>query len=113
MSFGLLQRDLDEISVVLKRFPQIKKAVLFGSRAKGNFKPGSDVDIAVMGSDIDYSCVSELSSILNEESLLPYFFDIVHFEGITEQRLVEHILRVGKTIYLAQQSSGPATGGGS
>lgn len=109
MSYGLSQRDLDEIVRALKRFPQIEKAVLFGSRAKGNFKRGSDVDIAIMGSSIDYSCVSELSYILNEESLLPYYFDIVHFESITEKPLIDHILRVGKTLYVIQQSKGAET----
>lgn len=45
MSFGLKSSDLDYIINTIKKFPQIKKAVIFGSRAKGNFKPGSDIDI--------------------------------------------------------------------
>jgi predicted nucleotidyltransferase len=104
MSSGLLQRDLDEILDVLRRFPQIEKALFFGSRAKGNFKRGSDVDIAIMGENIDYSCISALSTLLNEESMLPYYFDIVHLESVTDKPLLEHIHRVGKTFYVRKEN---------
>ena len=99
MKHGLLPRDIDEILQALCRFPEIDEAILFGSRAKGNYKPGSDVDIAIKGKAIDHSCVSALSFILNEESLLPYFFDVIHYEAITEEELVQHIDRVGKILY--------------
>lgn len=99
MNHGLLQRDIDDIVQAFRRFPEIDEAILFGSRAKGNYKPGSDVDIAIKGRDISRSCVAALSFFLNEESLLPYFFDIVHYEGITERELAQHIDRVGKLLY--------------
>lgn len=104
MNHGLSKRDLDEISEVLKSFPEIEEAVLFGSRAKGNYKPGSDIDIAIKGRGIEQACVSDLSYILNEESSLPYFFDIVHYESISEQELVEHINRVGRQIYVRKSA---------
>lgn len=97
--YGLLQRDIDEIIGAFRRFPEIEAAVLFGSRAKGNYKPGSDVDIAIKGKAIDHSCVATLSFLLNEESSLSYFFDIVHYEQISELELVQHIDRVGKLMY--------------
>jgi predicted nucleotidyltransferase len=99
MKYGLSQQDIKEICKAFRLFPEIEEAVLFGSRAKGNFKPGSDVDIAIKGEKIEHSCVNRLSDILNEESLLPYYFDIVHFEQITEPELVLHIERVGKVLY--------------
>ena len=99
MNHGLRQRDIEEIVQALRRFPEIDEALLFGSRAKGNYKPGSDVDIAIKGRKIKHSCVVDLSFFLNEESLLPYFFDIVHYEGITERELTQHIDRVGKLLY--------------
>ena len=99
MKYGLLRRDIDEILQALRRFPEIDEAILFGSRAKGNYKSGSDVDIAIKGKAIVHSCVAALSFFLNEESLLPYFFDIVHYEGITERELAQHIDRVGKLLY--------------
>ncbi len=104
MKYGLLPRDIDEILQALGQFPAIDEAILFGSRAKGNFKPGSDVDIAIKGKAIDHSCVTAFSFFLNEESLLPYFFDVVHYEGITELELVQHIDRVGKLLYKKKES---------
>jgi len=106
MNHGLSKRDLDEITDALRSFPEIEEAILFGSRAKGCYKPGSDVDIAIKGGTIEQSCVSRLSYMLNEESSLPYFFDIVHFEQISERELVEHIERVGRQIY-GQKNTSP------
>ena len=99
MDFGLRQQDLDEIIHILQRFPVIEEAIIFGSRAKGNFKKGSDIDLAVRGKGIDHEVVASLSFLLNEESATPYFFDIVHFEEISEKELLEHINRVGQCIY--------------
>lgn len=99
MVFGLRQQDLDEIVRILQTFQVVEEAVIFGSRAKGNFKDGSDIDIAVKGKAIDQRVVASLSFRLNEESLMPYFFDIVHFEEISEKALREHISRVGQCIY--------------
>lgn len=75
----------------------MESAILFGSRAKGTFRSGSDVDLAVRGcSETD---VIQLSAALNEETVLPYFFDVVAYETIQNDDLVEHIDRVGITIY--------------
>ena len=73
---------------------------LFGSRAKGTYKAGSDIDIAIKGSNIDHKLVMALSTRLNEETTMPYFFDIVHYDGITDPELRAHIDRVGKQILL-------------
>lgn len=99
MDFGLRQHDLDEIVRVLQRFSVIEEAIIFGSRAKGNFKTGSDVDIAVKGKGITHAVVASLSFSLNEESAMPYYFDIVHFDEISEKELREHINRVGLCFY--------------
>lgn len=99
MSFGLTDTDLKYIISLLKEFPQIKEALIFGSRAKENFKPGSDVDLAIKGEKVTRRIVSQLSFELNEESPLPYFFDILHYEKITEPKLIEHIDRVGIVVF--------------
>lgn len=104
MDFGLQQEDMDEIIHTLQQFPVIEEAFLFGSRAKGNFKKGSDVDLAVKGKGINHEVVASLSFLLNEESGTPYYFDIVHFDTITENELREHINRVGKCIYSVEHS---------
>jgi len=102
MDFGLRRQDVDEIIRILQRYPVVEEAILFGSRAKGNFKKGSDVDIAIKGKGIDQEIVASISFLLNEETLLPYFFDIVHFEEISEKELREHVIRVGRSIYVRE-----------
>jgi len=99
MSYGLLEKDVATISQAIGRFPEILQAIIFGSRAKGNYKPGSDVDIAIKGTDVNHRTVSDLSFILNEELSLPYYFDVINYEKITEPKLTEHIDRVGKVFF--------------
>lgn len=100
MDFGLRQQDLDEIATILCAFPAVEEAVIFGSRAKGTYKKGSDIDIAVKGKEVDHKLVMALSTRLNEETTMPYFFDIVHYGTLTDQELRAHIDRVGKQIFL-------------
>lgn len=89
--YGLTDDELDKIVTILKS-NHVRKAVLFGSRAKGNFKPGSDVDLAIIGDELKISC------ILNEETNLPYFFDVLNLDEITNQNLKDHVARVGQVI---------------
>ncbi|MFE8701735.1 nucleotidyltransferase family protein [Cytobacillus sp. FJAT-54145] len=97
--FGLLERDILDIKKALSRFEEIERAVIFGSRAMGNYKKGSDVDIAIMGDKISTKTLMELVDLLNEEYPIPYFFDILHYESINNQNLTEHINNEGIEIY--------------
>lgn len=97
--YGLLDRDLDYILNGLKRFPQIDKAVIFGSRAMGNYKKGSDIDLAIMGDGIKSNILTELFDYLSEVCPIPYFFDLLHYESIDNPKLKEHIDNYGKVIY--------------
>ncbi len=96
--FGLKESDLKSIVEYLKGFDNISEAILFGSRAKGNYKHGSDVDIALKG-DIDFRTITRLSYLLNQESLMPYKFDIVDYSYTHHEELKDHIKRVGVCIY--------------
>jgi len=89
--FGLKENELKEIKEILKR-ENVKTAIIFGSRAKGNFKKGSDVDLAIIGDE------RKISYILNEETFLPYFFDVINLDKISNKNLLSHIKRVGKKI---------------
>ena len=100
MDFGLRQQDIDEIRRIIEQFSVVEEAIIFGSRAKGNYKKGSDIDIAINGKDISYDVVASLSFSLNEESLMPYYFDVIHLEEISEKKLLEHVNRVGHSIYV-------------
>ncbi len=99
MKYGLKERDIKHIIESFMVFSEIKEAILFGSRAKENFKKRSDVDIAIKGENITHDTVIHLSNLLNEEKPLPYYFDIVHYESIEEPDLTEHIDRIGIVIY--------------
>lgn len=79
---------------IIQKSPNIQDAILFGSRAKGTFSPGSDIDIALKGKDIVLNDVLDLKTAL-EELNLPYKFDLVIYDRITEEALKEHITRVG------------------
>ncbi len=98
MKFGLKQADIDAILEAVRRFPEIKQVVIFGSRAKNSHQKGSDIDLAINGKDITFQIVRRLSALLNEELPLPYFFDVVHYEEIENKDLKEHIDRVGKIL---------------
>ncbi|QZY55571.1 nucleotidyltransferase family protein [Crassaminicella profunda] len=99
MKFGLRESDLDYIKKAIGKFTEIEKAAIFGSRAKGNYKKGSDVDIAIYGDYITFDTLSRLHAMLEDQGPLPYFFDIVDYTHLNHKELKEHIDRVGKIIY--------------
>ncbi len=90
---------MTQILGACRQFEEIDAVVLFGSRAKGNYKPGSDVDLAVKGDRITPRIVAQLSDLLNEELPLPYFFDVVHYNTLESKPLADHIDRVGVVLY--------------
>ena len=100
MKHGLSDSDLEYIINSIKKFNEIEKAVIFGSRAKGNYKPGSDVDIAIYGNRISFDTISKLHSMMEDKGPLPYYFDIVDYTHLGQTELREHIDRVGKIIFL-------------
>jgi predicted nucleotidyltransferase len=83
--FGFKIGDLEIILQIFSGFPEITKASIFGSRARGDYKKGSDTDIVVWitGADI----IPQLSGILNDETLLPYKFDILDYNKISNSDL--------------------------
>ncbi|MBE0507206.1 MAG: nucleotidyltransferase domain-containing protein [Marinospirillum sp.] len=98
---GLSSKDLALIRQAAEACPEIEQLVLFGSRAKGNYRKGSDVDLAVMGSKVTYETITQLADQLNEELPLPWFFDVLDYNTLTEPALKEHIDRVGLVVFQA------------
>lgn len=90
---------LDAIRTVFRRHANIQEVVLFGSRAKGTARPNSDIDLAVRGTDDDLA-VESLAMEL-EELPLPYQFDVHAMDSIRYQPLLDHIKRVGVSVYTA------------
>lgn len=97
--FGLTDSDCDRIRSVLSAFPEIERALVFGSRAMGNHKRGSDVDLAIDGKGVTRQTVLRLKSRLNEEGPLPYFFDVLDPKALDNRNLKTHIDQFGSVIY--------------
>ena len=96
--FGLGEGDTEAILTLLRKHPKITGVILFGSRAKGNFSPGSDIDLALLGKHL---CLQDLLDLYVEidELYLPYKYDLLIYEQIKDEALLEHIRRVGKVLY--------------
>lgn len=95
---GLTTKDQQEILAVFKKFPEIDSVFLFGSRALGNHKSGSDVDLALVG-QIDFNTVARVKALLEEHSSMPYFFDIIHYNTIENLAFKRHIDEKGVVVY--------------
>lgn len=95
--FGLTLKDLEIIAGVFKNYPSVERVLIFGSRARGNFKQGSDVDIALKG-NVSFEIVSLISIELNERSPLPYKFDVLAYDLIENEDLKKHIDHYGKIL---------------
>ncbi len=98
-NLGLTQQDIANIIEVLKLHPEVKTAIIFGSRAKQTYKVGSDVDIALYGLDITDGIANQVSYQLNEETNLPYKFDTLNYNSINNLELKDHINRIGVIVY--------------
>jgi predicted nucleotidyltransferase len=99
MKYGLPQSAVQKICAVLSRYPQVEKAILYGSRAKGNYKNGSDIDVTLRGgADLTLNVIYKILDEL-DELLLPYTIDLSIFNNIADPDVIEHIQRVGITFY--------------
>ncbi|WP_200978413.1 nucleotidyltransferase family protein [Echinicola sp. 20G] len=98
MRFGLLKEEIESINKVFSGYPSISKVILYGSRAKGNFRPASDIDLTIEGNGFELSDLFELENKL-DDILLPYKIDLSIKEHISNQELLNHIERVGEIFY--------------
>ena len=98
MPYGLSDATIEKICDVLARHPSIEKAVLYGSRAKGNFKHGSDIDLSLHGATLTLTELGDINSEL-DDLLLPYTIDLLIFDTLNHVKLREQIERVGKVFY--------------
>ncbi len=105
--YGLEEEEWEKVFSVFSRFPQIERAVLFGSRAKGTNKPFSDVDIALEGEGLSLDDLL-LLKIEIDDLLLPYEFDFCICKDLKNENLKSHIERRGIKIYEEGQLSGSA-----
>ena len=94
---GLNKQELEAIKSVFFSHPKVDSVKIFGSRAKGNYRPSSDIDLAIIG-DIDQFEAEKISSELDDLPL-PYLFDLKVVNQISSPELIEHIKRVGISLH--------------
>jgi len=112
LEFGLPDTTTRTIRQILAEVPAVEKAVIYGSRAKGTHRPGSDIDLTLYGQGLDLDRLGNIATQL-EESPIPYQVDLSLFDHIDHAGLRDHIERVGQVFYQrepqGQPSAAPAT----
>ncbi|MBI9033619.1 MAG: nucleotidyltransferase domain-containing protein [Bacteroidales bacterium] len=98
MNFGLKEIILIEFQRIFSSFPMIDQVIIYGSRVKGTYKPGSDIDLTIKGKYIDYAMIAKVELALDDLNL-PYMIDITIYDKIKNQELIDHIDRIGVIIY--------------
>jgi predicted nucleotidyltransferase len=106
MHFGLRNDIIENIQHIFEEFDQVDEVIIYGSRAKGNYKPGSDVDLTVKGKNLDLKTINKISLKI-DDLFLPYTFDISVYSQIENRDLIDHIERVGKVFYQKQMIAKP------
>lgn len=99
MKSGLSEETIQKINRVLSAYPAVEGALLYGSRAMGNYKNGSDIDLTLLGgNDLTLKVLSKIHIDL-DDLLLPYQIDLSILKDIANDEVIEHILRVGIFFY--------------
>ena len=98
MDTGLSPKTIHALEGVFKQFDAIDKVVLYGSRALGTHKPGSDIDLALFGKNVTPDLIASIA-ILIDDLLLPYTLDLTAYDLIDNVALREHIDRVGLELF--------------
>ncbi len=97
-AFGLSQKVAGTIRQILAAFPEVEKAVIYGSRAKGTHKPGSDIDLTLFGDRLTSDIRCRIAARL-DDSPIPHTVDLLLYAELNHAKLREHIDRVGVVFY--------------
>jgi predicted nucleotidyltransferase len=98
LAFGLKPDVIDAMSKVFAAHPGIEQVILYGSRAKGNFRPGSDIDLCLVGRDLTLPSLLKIDTDL-DDLLLPYNIDLSLHHHIDNPELLAHLQRAGVAFY--------------
>ena len=98
MKFGLNAGTIAKINAIFSGWPDVKQVIIYGSRAKGNYRNGSDIDLTLVGDAITQSQMLKIANEL-DDLLLPYKIDLSLLRQIEDNDLIEHIKRVGMVFY--------------
>lgn len=97
-SHGIPEQTLAQVGTVLARFPAVERAILFGSRAKGTHRRGSDIDLALVGAGLDWQTIGGIETELDDLPT-PYGFSLVIFDERLDADVAAHIRRVGIPVF--------------
>ena len=101
--FGLSDKTLETVRAILATCPELEKALVYGSRAMGNYRTGSDIDITMIGAQLNMDMLFKLVRLF-DESNLPYMVDLSIMANINNPNLIDHIKRVGQVLYQRDSS---------
>lgn len=105
MKYGIKEEQWDMLCNIFANNPKIEKVILYGSRAKGTYKPFSDVDITLVGNDLSTTDLADTMNAI-DDLLLPYMFDVSLYHKLKSPELLDHISRRGIAVYNREQQNG-------
>lgn len=105
---GLTKEIIDRIKAIFSKYKQVESVLIYGSRAIGNYRPSSDIDLTLIGKDINLSLQTKIEFDL-DDLMLPYKFDISVYDKIRNPEFLEQINRDGKEIYIKQEQPSQKT----
>ena len=98
MKYGLSTTTVERLQNTLLLYPEVEKAVLYGSRAKDTYRPGSDIDLTLCGGELNHILLTQINNEL-DDLLLPYQIDLSLMASLSHPDLLDHIRRVGVVLY--------------
>jgi uncharacterized protein len=101
--YGLSHATINEILGVFENYPDLEKVILYGSRARGNYGNGSDIDFTLIGEYLDLTTLHKIENDL-DDLLLPYKMDVSLLKHIKNEGLIDHINEIGQVFYEKEKS---------
>ena len=98
MTFGLSQSTIATLYKIFERYTGLEKVIVYGSRAKGTYKTGSDIDLTLVGEALGFDDMMNIKRDVDDSSL-PYMVDVSLFHQLDNPSLRDHIQRVGVVFY--------------
>jgi len=98
MTFGLDEQTITRFQSVFRKYPEVESVIIYGSRAKGNYREGSDIDLTLVGERVTDSIRSRIWLGLDALNT-PYLIDLSIFKFLDSDSLVKHIQRCGRSFY--------------
>jgi predicted nucleotidyltransferase len=101
--YGLLPDQIEKLQAIFAKYPQVKRVLIYGSRAKGDYRNGSDIDLTLLGESLDLAVQFDIENEL-DDLLLPYKIDLSIFPHIDNPGLLAHIQRVGLPFFVRSEN---------